>query len=69
VSSLDFYNELKKIKTNKNPNQATDSLSVPGTDSFINKCIAMYKDKSNADFKNSLVVRLLKSFVMKLVVR
>jgi len=65
VNSLDFYNELRKIKT-KNLNQATDLLSLPGTDSFINKCIAMYKDKSNDDFKNSLVVCLLKAFVAKM---
>jgi hypothetical protein len=66
VNSLDFYNELKKIKT-KNLNQATDSLSLPDTDSFINKFIAMYKkDKSNDDFKNSLVVCLLKAFVAKM---
>eukprot|EP00978_Attheya_sp_CCMP212_P003839 scaffold8165_cov69-Attheya_sp.AAC.1 len=35
-------------------------------DSFTNKFIAMYKDKSNDDFKNSLVVCLLKAFVAKM---
>ena len=55
VESLDLYKEPKKMKT-KNQNQATESLSFPITDSFINKFIAMYKDKSNDDIKNSLVV-------------
>jgi hypothetical protein len=35
----------------KNQKQATDSLSLPGTESCINKFIAMYRDKSNDDFK------------------
>ena len=34
----------------KNLNQAIDSLYLPDTDSFINKFIAMYKDKYNDDF-------------------
>ena len=66
MNSLDFYNELKKIKT-ESLNQSTDLLSLPGTYSFINKFIVMYKDKSNDDFKNSLVVcGLLKTFVAKM---
>eukprot|EP00978_Attheya_sp_CCMP212_P010703 scaffold26027_cov70-Attheya_sp.AAC.8 len=43
-----------------------NSRSLPGTDCFINKFIAIYKDKSNDDFKNSLVVCLLKAFVAKM---
>ena len=58
VNSLDFYKKLKNMKT-KNWNQATDSLSLPGTDIFINKFIEMYKYKYNGGFKSSLVVCLL----------
>ena len=62
VKPLDLYNEFKCTQ-NKIQNQGTWFLSLPGTDSFINKSIAMYKDKSNNNFKNLLVVCLLKSFV------
>ena len=40
VNSLDFYKELKKTKT-KNLNQATYSISLPGTYIFINKFISI----------------------------
>ena len=50
----------------KNQNQATESLSLPDIDIFINIYIAMYKDKSNNDFNNSLVVCLLKAFFAKM---
>ena len=66
MDSLDFYNEVDLMQTN-NQNQAIDSLYLPGTDSFINKFIVMYKDKSSSDFKNSLVVCLLKSFFARIV--
>ena len=65
VNSFGFYKELNNIKTN-NRNQATDSLSLTGTYILINKFIAMYKDNSNDDFKNSLVVCLPKAFVAKI---
>ena len=55
----------KKMKT-KNRNQATDSLYLPGTDGFINKCIVIYKDKSNDNFKKSLVLCVLKAFFAKM---
>ena len=50
----------------KNQIQATDSLYLPGINSFINFFIAMYKDNSNDDFNNSLVLCLLKEFVAKI---
>ena len=65
MNSLDFYNEVKLMQT-KNQNQATESLSLPDIDIFINIYIAMYKDKSNNDFNNSLVVCLLKAFFAKM---
>ena len=61
VNPLCFYNEVKWIQT-KNKNQATDSLYLQGTYSFIKKSIAMYKYKFNNDFNNSLVMCLIKSF-------
>ena len=63
-----FYNKFKLMQT-KNRNQATDSLSLPGTYSFINNYIAMYKDNPNNYFKNSFVVCLLKAFLPRWVVR
>ena len=63
LGSLDYYNEVKRITNQK---QETSSLSFPGTDSFIEKFITMYKDKSNDTFKTSLVVCLLKAFVAKM---
>ena len=40
VNSLDFYKEKKNIKT-KNLNQEKESLSLPNTDSFVNKFIVI----------------------------
>ena len=43
-------------------------MYLPGTDTFINKFITMYKDKPTNDFKKSLVMCLLKSSVANMSV-
>eukprot|EP00957_Ditylum_brightwellii_P097593 7432133-Ditylum_brightwellii.AAC.1 len=43
-----------------------NSKSMPGIYSYLNKFVDMYNDDSNKQFKNVLVVCLLKAFVAKM---